>query len=241
MIYVAGPAGHKNYRLREKMRKMFPNTVTTSTPAPSTKKYIKRQINKSIETKERNFEISEQQVSSNDTYPNSITFTDISSGRDDNQRVGNVVHLTKLTYKMFLHNSGNTDCLVRMLVVRSKGMLSNTQCNQGINLFKSGNATVSYVSATYATRIAKDVDRTNYTVLSDKIIKLAGLSKSEENNKIIKFTKYYKNKRTDFADQDSAEAINPIKLLFYVVDSALDTNVPVVEVTGETSTYYKDA
>ena len=55
MIYVAGPAGHKNYRLREKMRKMFPNTVTTSTPAPSTKKYIKRQINKSIETKERNF------------------------------------------------------------------------------------------------------------------------------------------------------------------------------------------
>lgn len=210
-------------------------------PTKALKKYVHKEINKNIETKERNFEISEQNISSNDQFPNSITFTDISSGRDDNQRVGNVVFLTKLTYKMFLHNTGNTDCLVRMIVLRSKGMLTNTECNQGVSLFKVGNADADFVNATYATRIAKDVDRTNYTVLSDKIIKLAGLSKSEENNKIIKFTKYYKNKRTDFADQNSATAINPIKLLFYVVDSALDTNVPVVEVTGETSTYYKDA
>lgn len=210
-------------------------------PTQALKKYVHKEINKNIETKERNFEISEQNISSNDQYPNSITFTDISSGRDDNQRVGNVVFLTKLTYKMFLHNTGNTDCLVRMIVLRTKGGITNAQANQGVNLFKSGNADVDFASATYATRIAKDVDRTNYTVLSDKIIKLAGLSKSEENNKIIKFTKYYKNKKTEYADQNSAEAINPIKLLFYVVDSALDTNVPVVEVTGETSTYYKDA
>ena len=210
-------------------------------PTKALKRYVHKEINKNIETKERNFELNEQNISSLDTYPNTITFTDISSGRDDNQRVGNQVQLTKLTYKMFLHNSSANDALERMIVLRSKGMLSNTQCNQGVNLFKTGNADTDYASASFASRIAKDVDRTNYTVLSDKIIKLAGLSKSEENNKIIKFTKYYKNKKTEFADQSSAEAINPIKLLIYTVDSALDSNVPVIEVTGETSTYYKDA
>jgi hypothetical protein len=111
----------------------------------------------------------------------------------------------------------------------------------GDKLFKSGNTSVNYTSATYPQRLAKDIDRTNYTVLSDKIVKLGALDKSEENNKILRFTKYYKKKKVSYNNQSDSIATNPIKLMIWNIDSAMDTNTVQCELTGEISTFYKDA
>lgn len=213
---------------------------------PTAKKLVykaaQKVFNKNTETKERNHVFNEQAISVLDTYPTVMPLTEISSGRDDNQRIGNAVNITKLQYKLFFHNSSSFDTMVRILVVRSKGNLSDTDISQGVNLFKDGNSSLNYTATSYPNRLAKDINRNKYTVLSDKQFKLSALNSSKDsNNKIFRFTKIYKNKKLQFSNQSDAIATNPIKVLIFNVDSALDSNVPVVELTGETSIYYKDA
>lgn len=211
-------------------------------PTKALKKYVHKEINKAIETKERNIIVSESDITNTSQYPYRITMTDIAAGRDDNQRVGNEVQMTKLQYKLFMHNKTNFDSVVRVVVLRPKANLNNTDMDAGLQLFKDGNGTLDFEDATPQQRLVKDIDRTSYTVLSDKLIKLgAQNSNAKDNNKIIRFKKTYKRHKLSWEDQSSTVCNNPIKVMFWNIDSALDTNTVTFELTGETSLYYKDA
>jgi|UniRef100_UPI0040472A70 hypothetical protein len=195
------------------------------------------------ETKKRYTQFNEVIVNnSSATLPVWTPINQISQGDSANTVDGISYTLTGIAMKFLLHNNTGTAGIVRLAIIRLKS--GQTMTSIGENLFTGSNSLgLDFNSATEQQRYYLPINTKRYDVIMQRTIKIGALNSTYTDNfdanKLVKGYKSYKG-RKEFTNTSSGGMDTNYYLVGWSVDTALDTNSFNVELTGETTVYFKD-
>lgn len=151
--------------------------------------------------------------------------------------------LRGIAMKFMLHNNSSVAGYVRVAIIRLKS--GQTISSTGENLFTGANQLgLDFTSATEQQRLYAPLNTKRYDVVMQRVIKIGALNSTYTSNidcnRMIRGYKRYKNRKEFINTSSSGVTDTTYYAVAWAVDSALDTNTISVEMTGETTFYYKD-
>lgn len=175
------------------------------------------------------------------TIPLFKTINQIAEGTGNNDMIGSSIHMTGVALKYFIHNVSGIATYWRMAIVVCKNGNNLTAAGEDIFLDDQDQG-YDFSVSNDRQQLMLNLNTNKYTVVYDKVHKIgAKNSSSTENfksNKMIKFYKAYKNKKITF--DSSSNPNERMYLLGWPIDSNLDSNTLTLEITGQSTYYYKD-
>lgn len=145
-------------------------------------------------------------------------------------------------YKFLLHNTSGEPCVFRMAILRLKS--GQTFSSTGEDLFTGTQSLgISYASTTERQRYYYPFNRKKFDVILEEHVKIGAKNSVGDDqfnaNQLIKGYKAFKN-RKEFIDSSVGNMNTNYYMIGFAVPAALDLNTGNIELTGETTLYFKD-
>lgn len=167
---------------------------------------------------------------------NGMTQTDAANGIDGVSYI-----LTGIRMKFLIHNTASNPALVRLAIIRLKSGQTLTTTGESLFVGSASNG-LDYASATEQQRYYLTLNRNRYDIIMDKVIKVGAKNSTYTNNfnsnVLVEEYKRFNN-RKEFMNS-SGNPDTKYYIVGYAVDAAMDFNAGNLELTGETTFYYKD-
>lgn len=175
------------------------------------------------------------------TIPLFKTINNVSEGTGNDNFVGSSIHQTGIALKYFIHNVSGICTYWRMAIVVCKN--GNELSSAGEEIFLDDqDQGFNFSSSNDRQQLMLNLNRNKYTVIYDKIHKIGAKNTSAtenfKSNKMINFYKSYAGKKIMF--DSSANPNERMYLLGWPIDSNLDGNNLSLEISGQTTYYFKD-
>ena len=194
------------------------------------------------ETKKHYHQLNEKVLTNNVTLQQFDQINTINQGDAANSVDGNSYALTGIGGKFLIHNTTNRPVLMRVAVVRLKSGQTMTQGGESLFTGSAGLG-LDFSSASENQKYYLPFNTKKYDIVYAKDVKVGGKNSGSTNdftsNQIIKFYKSYKNKK-EFINTSSGGMDTSYRLIMFPVDVGMDGNTLNIEVTGQTTFYFKD-
>lgn len=203
------------------------------------KSYVRRQINKSSETKVYHA-IAEEQTVDTTTQSYIQDLSSILQGVQSNQRVGVKVKATGLHTRLTLNNNSNKTNFVRVLVV---GTYDPNDVSTSSELFLTvAGAPTSIASSPGLKCLNLSINKARYTPLYDKMVKLgpSGSTDGTETRFIKFWRKLNKTISFDAATYGAGNQSYRYHMLLIPSEASDDTLPSSIEATYACRLFYKD-
>lgn len=149
--------------------------------------------------------------------------------------------LRGIAFRFLVHNTSSTAAIVRVAVIRAKSGFSMSTTGESLLLGTAQNG-LDYSSASEYQRYYSPINTKKYDVIMQRTFKLGAKNSTYTSNmdcnKIIRGYKAFKN-RKEFVNS-SGNPDTPYYIVGWCIDTNMDFTPITVEVTGETTFYYKD-
>lgn len=149
--------------------------------------------------------------------------------------------LRGIAMRFLVHNTTGTAAIVRIAVVRAKSGFNMTTQGESLLLGTAQNG-LDYAGANEYQRYYCPINTKKYDVIMQRTFKLGAKNSTYtsniDSNKIIRGYKSFKN-RKEFVNA-AGNPDTPYYIVGWCVDTNMDFTPISIEVTGETTFYYKD-
>lgn len=194
------------------------------------------------ETKKHYHQLNEKVLTNSLTLQQFDQINTINQGDGANSVDGNSYALTGIAGKFLIHNTSNKAVLFRVAVIRIKS--GGTMTAGGESLFTgSAGLGLDFSSASETQKYYLPFNTKKYDIIFSKDFKVGGKNSGStddfRSNQILKFYKEYKN-RKEHINTSSGSMDTSYRLIMFPVDVGMDGNTLNVEVTGQTTFYFKD-
>ena len=162
-------------------------------------------------------------------------------GNSANTLDGLSYNLRGIAMKFLVHNTSGVTAIVRLAIIRAKSGQTISTIGEEL-LTGSAQVGLDYSSATEYQRYYCPINTKKYDVIMQRTFKIGAKNtvgtSNYDCNKLIKGYKPFKNKK-EYLNASGDPDTN-----YYIVGWCIDTNMDnsaiTLEVTGETTVYYKD-
>ncbi len=194
------------------------------------------------ETKKHYHQLNEKTLTNNVTLQQFDQINSINQGDSSAKCDGVSYALTGIAGKFLIHNTTNRASLVRLAVIRLKSGQAMTDIGQ--SLFTGASSLgLDFSSASEQQRYYLPFNSHRYDIIFSKDVKVGakntGSTDDFRSNQIVKFYKSYKN-RKEHINTSTGSVDTSYRLIIFPVDVGMDGNTLNLEVTGQTTFYFKD-
>jgi len=223
-------------------RKMRPPAKKRTT---TRKRYTRRRVPRSnpllkyIETKKKEETWTENAIASA-----GILYKDqcmqLAQGDTYSTFTGHNVNGVGFKSRFLLHNNAAIPMFVRYLVLVNKSGSSNVGYRTGASLFEGQNGDLSLGAFTDSSYLYRRLNTDQYTVLVDRVIRMGSVN---DKDKIFMWKRYIplKLRKFRYNGTNTLPTLGNIVELWLTGEANLDDTAQVVECSGESTFYYKDA
>jgi len=205
-------------------------------------KIASKTINRQAETKKFQRSIwSETSLSSATACSTPVVLDEVSEGSGSFQRVGDRIKMIGLYLRYIIHNNGSVPVYVRIILYNDKGSGNYASSSNNYILDNSSEATT--FTGESLSNIYAPLNKSVIKVWYDKVHRIAGLGdgtgvETTSNKRFFKM-RMYKNFQ-ELTAGGTAEQQSNFRILALVRSADNDTTAQTIELTAQSTLYFKD-